>query len=109
MENPPFKNKNNKKKNLLAFLHIVTFFQAIHTTNIAEEWVDHTHAQLKDEKACRVSATKTLAVAKMKIKDLDTKLTKADRKRKSAEATLTNAKKQAEDNIIVKDIFCVIG
>ena len=81
----------------MAFLHIVTFFQAIQTTNIAEEWVDHTHAQLKDEKACRVSAIKTLAVAKMKIKDLDTKLTKADRKRKSAEATLTNAKKQAED------------
>ena len=77
----------------MAFLHIVTFFQAIQTTNIAEEWVDHTHAQLKDEEACRVSTVKTLVVAEKKIKDLSTKLTKADRKRKSAEATLTNVKK----------------
>jgi len=85
------------KCNLLAYPHTITLFQAIQTTNIAEEWVDHAHAQLKDEKAPRVSAVKTLAMAEKKIKDLGIKLTKADRERKSAEAALAGTEKQAKD------------
>ena len=65
--------------------------------NIAEEWVDRAHAQLKDEEARCIFAVKTLAVADKRIKELNTKLTEADRERKSVEATLTDAEKKAED------------
>ena len=81
------------KFDLLAFPHFVTFFQAIQTTNIAKEWVDHTHAQLKDEEAHQVSAVKILVMVEKKIKDLGSKLTEANRERKSAEAALAGAKK----------------
>ena len=40
---------------------------------------------------------KTLAVAEKKIKDLGTKLIEANGERKSAEAALASAEKQAED------------
>lgn len=66
-------------------------------TNIAEEWVDWAHAQLKDEEAHWISAIKTLAVVEKKIKDLGTKLTEVDRERKSAKVALASAEKQAED------------
>ena len=59
--------------------------------------MDPAHAQLKDEEACHISAIKTLAVAEKRIKELNTKLTEADRERKSVEATLTDAEKKAED------------
>ena len=59
--------------------------------------MDHAHAQLKDEEARRVSVVKTLAMAEKKIKDLGIKLTEADRERKSAEAVLAGAKKEAKD------------
>ena len=59
--------------------------------------MDHAHAQLKDEEARRVSAVKTLAMAEKKIKDLGIKLTEADRERKSAEAVLVGAEKEAKD------------
>lgn len=65
--------------------------------NIAEEWVDSAHAQLKDKEARCISTVKTLAVADKRIKELNTKLTEADRERKSVEATLTDAEKKAED------------
>ena len=59
--------------------------------------MDPTHAQLKDEEARRISAVKTLAVAEKRIKELNTKLTEADREGKSAKAALTGAEKQVED------------
>ena len=59
--------------------------------------MDPTHAQLKDEEAHRISAVKTLAVAEKRIKELNTKLTEADREGKSAKAALTGAEKQVED------------
>ena len=59
--------------------------------------MNHAHAQLKDEEARRVSVVKTLAMAEKKIKDLGIKLTEADRERKSAEAVLAGAKKEAKD------------
>ena len=40
-----------------------------------------------------MSAVKNLAIVEKKIKDLGTKLTEADKERKSAEATLAGAKK----------------
>ena len=59
--------------------------------------MDDAHAQLKDKEARRVAAVQTLTVVEKRIKVLGTKLTEADRERKSAEAALTGAKKQAED------------
>nr|POE75897.1 hypothetical protein CFP56_05162 [Quercus suber] len=64
--------------------------------NIAEEWVDRAYSQCKDKEAHRISTVKTLAVVKKRIKELNTKLTKVDRERKSTEAALTGVKKQAE-------------
>ena len=52
---------------------------------------------MKDEEACRISAVKTLKMAEKRIKELNTKLNKADRERKIAEAALASAEKQAED------------
>lgn len=46
-----------------------------------------------------MSAVKNIAIAEKKIKDLDTKLAEADRERKSAEAALAGAEKQAEDQL----------
>lgn len=62
-------------------------------TNISEEWLDSAHVQLKDEEARRISTVKTLVVAEKRIKELNTKLTKADREKKSTEAALAGAKK----------------
>lgn len=66
---------------------------------MTEEWVNHAHSKLKDKEARLVSAVKNLAIAEKKIKDLDTKLAEADRERKSAEAALAGAEKQAEDQL----------
>lgn len=62
-------------------------------TNISEEWLDSAYVQLKDEEARCISTVKTLVVAEKRIKELNTKLTKADREKKSAEAVLAGAKK----------------
>ena len=43
------------------------------------------------------SYRQTLMVAEKRIKDLNTKLTEADRERKSVESALAKAKKQAEN------------
>lgn len=59
--------------------------------------MDCAHAQLKDEESRCISAIITLAKDEKRIKELNTKLNKADRERKSAEAALAGAKKQAED------------
>ena len=78
------------------FVFVLFFFflwQAIKTAHIVEEWVDHAHFKLKDKEACRVLAIKNLALAKKKIKNLVTKLTEADRERKSAEVALVGAEK----------------
>nr|POF07888.1 hypothetical protein CFP56_27468 [Quercus suber] len=75
-------------------------FEAIQATNITKEWVDDAHAQLKNEEAHRVVVVKTLAVAKKKIKDIGTKLTEADREKKSDEVALASAEKQAEDQCL---------
>ena len=66
-------------------------------TNIAEEWVDQAHVQLKDEETRRISAVTSLNMVEKKMEDLSTKLTKANRERKSTKAALIGAKKQAED------------
>ena len=62
--------------------------------------MDDAHARLKNEKARHVVVVKTLAMAEKKIKDLGTKLTEADRKKKNTEAALAGAEKQAKDQCL---------
>ena len=51
------------------------------------------HAQLKDKETHRISVVKTLAVVEKKIKELNIKMTEADRERKSVKAALASAEK----------------
>ena len=62
--------------------------------------MDDAHAQLKDEEARRVVAVQTLAIVEKRIKDLVTKLARADRERKCAEAALAGVEKQAENQCL---------
>ena len=59
--------------------------------------MDRAHAQLKDEESRCISTVMTLAKDEKRIKELNTKLNKADKERKSAKAALADAEKQAED------------
>ena len=47
----------------LFFLFFFFFFKAIQTTNIAEEWVDDAHKQMKDEEGRRITAVEAFTVA----------------------------------------------
>ena len=69
----------------------------IQATNIAKEWVNDAHKQWKEKEGWRITAIETLTVAKKRIKDLNTKLTEADRERKSIEATPAGVEKYFED------------
>ena len=48
---------------LLFFLFFFFFFKAIQTTNIAEEWVDDAHKQMKDEEGRCITAVEAFTVA----------------------------------------------
>ena len=63
---------------------------------MAEELVNNSHRQMKEEEGRRIAAVETFFLAEKRIQELDTKLTKADRERKSAEAALYGAKKQED-------------
>ena len=89
------KNSSNWESNCFFFFFV--FLQAIQTSHLTKEWVDHAHFKLKDKEARRVSAIKNLALVKKNNKDLVTKLTESNKERKSAEAALAGAKKQAKD------------
>ena len=69
----------------------------IQTTNIIKEWVDDAHKQWKDKEGKRIAAVETLTVAEKRIKNLNTKLTEADRERKITESALVGVKIQIED------------
>ena len=65
--------------------------QAVQATFRATELVNFTHRQMKDEKGRRIAVVEGFNMAKKRIKELNTKLTKADRKIKSIEAALERA------------------
>lgn len=67
--------------------------QAIQTTNIAEELVNNTHCQFKEEEAQHIPAMQTFSVAEKRVKELTIKLIEANRDRKSVEAALAGAEK----------------
>ena len=69
----------------------------IQATNIAEEWVNDAHKQWKDKEGWHIATIEMFAVAKKRIKDLNTKMMEADRERKSVEVALAGVQKQAKD------------
>ena len=77
---------------IFCFLFTATFpLQAVQATFRATELVNFTHRQMKDEEGRRIAVVEGFNMAKKRIKELNTKLTKADRKIKSIEAALERA------------------
>ena len=70
--------------------------QAILATFRAEELVDISHRQMKDEEGRRVAIVEAFKVAKKRLKESDAKLTKAERGRKSTEVALDGVERQAK-------------
>ena len=58
--------------------------------------MNNSHRQMKDEKAKHIATMEAFKVAKKKIQELNVKLTKADREKKSIEAALQGVEKQVE-------------
>ena len=78
-------------------ISLLLFLKVIQTTHITEEWVDDAHKQMKEEEGWCIAAVDAFTLAKQRIKDLNVKLTKANRDKKSAEIALVGAKRQAAD------------
>ena len=62
----------------------------------AEELVNNSHRQMKDEEGRHIAIVDTFNIAEKRIEELNTKLTDADRDKKSAEAALQGAERQVE-------------
>ena len=58
--------------------------------------VSDSYKQMKEEEGRRIAAVEAFTLSEQRIKDLNTKLTKAIREKKSAEAALEGAERQAE-------------
>ena len=52
---------------------------------------------MKEEEGWRIATVEAFTLAKQRIKDLNVKLTKANRDKKSADVALVGAKRQAAD------------
>ena len=64
--------------------------------HMAEELVNTSHKQMKEEERRRIVAVEAFTLAEQSIKDLNTKLTEATKEKKSVKAALEGAKRQAE-------------
>ena len=69
---------------------------AIQATFRAEELVDISYRQMKEEEARRVATVEAFNMAKKGVKVLNAKLLKAEKEWKSAKAVLEGAERQAE-------------
>ena len=76
---------------------LFSFLKAIQTTHIAEEWVDNAHKQMKEEEGWHIATVKAFTMAKQRIKDLNVKLTKENKDKKSVVAALAGVEWQVED------------
>ena len=70
--------------------------QVVQVAFKAEELVDISHQQMKDEEARRIAAVEAFKVADKREKETDTKLIEAKRNWKSAKAAMDNIERQAE-------------
>ena len=62
--------------------------QAVQATFRAEELVNITHRKMKDDEGRQIAAVEAFNVAKKRVKELNAKLTKAERDKKSTKAAL---------------------
>ena len=58
--------------------------------------MNNSHRQMKDEKAKHIATIEAFKVAKKKIQELNVKLTKANREKKSIKVALQGVEKQVE-------------
>ena len=70
--------------------------QAVQVTFRAEELVNFSHRQMKDEEGRRVIAVEAFNVVEKRVKELNAKLTKVEKDKKSVEAALEGAERQVE-------------
>ena len=80
---------------ILAFFFF--FLKAIQITHIVEKWVDDAHKQMKEEEGRCIATVEAFTLAEQKIKDLNVKLTEANKDKKSVKATLARVERQAEN------------
>ena len=81
---------------LFFFFFFFFFLKAVQSTFRSEEMFHSLSQQLDDEKKRRVAAVQTLTIAENSNADLRKKLTAEEQARKSADAALKGAEKQAE-------------
>lgn len=74
--------------------------QATQTAHVAEEWVDQALHDQKEEESKRYAAQKSLAQTDKKLKETLVKLTKCDKARKSAEASIESKERQAREQLL---------
>ena len=70
--------------------------QVIQATFKAEELVNISHWQMKDEEGKQIVTVKAFNMAEKRVKELNAKLTEAKKERKSVEAALEGVERQAE-------------
>ncbi|XP_075634193.1 uncharacterized protein LOC142606742 [Castanea sativa] len=70
---------------------------AVQAVHMAKELVNNSHRQIKEEEGRRIAAVDSFALGEKRIHELNTKLTEADRERKSAKAALQGAERQVEN------------
>ena len=81
----------------LPFFFFFFFLKAIQITHIVEKWVDDAHKQMKEEEGQCIATVEAFTLAEQKIKDLNVKLTEANKDKKSVKATLARVERQAEN------------
>ena len=81
----------------LIFYFITHYFlKVVQVAHKAKEIVICSHKSIKEEEARHISAVRAFKLAKKKSKELNTKLAKVERDKKSVEATLNGAERQAK-------------
>lgn len=81
---------------ILSYFLFFPFFKAIQAAYIAKELVNNSHQQMKEKEGQCIAAVESFTLAEQRIKDLNTKLTEANRDKKSVEVALEGAERQAE-------------
>ena len=81
---------------IVFFYHYILSLKAVQSAHMAEELVNKSHQQMKEEEERQIAAVEAFSFAEKRIQELNTKLTKAGRDKKSAEAALQGAKRQVE-------------
>lgn len=81
----------------LVFYFITHYFlKVVQAAHKAKEIVICSHKSMKEEEARHISAVRAFELAEKKSEELNTKLAKVERDKKSVEAALNRVERQAE-------------